>query len=528
MIKQDNYKYPDIPRGIQLLMDKLPFFILLIDNEHNIYYANNAVAKFLNKSHGEIQGKYCPMLIHGKKCAVDECTLEKSLRTGTWSNTEYKDERSGRWLKTFICPTDLKTNSGKKLYYHTARDITEQKAVLQDKDLLFAIEEITSRILRVGLENIPLEKMLNRMLYEILDNEYISLVEKGYVFLVEEEGFLHLAAAKNMPSAVRKVCSEIKFGQCLCGRAAKRQELIFTDHINEEHDTSYEGIKPHGHYIVPLILEGETAGVLCFYTKPGEQRDEKKEKFLRAVADVITGIIKHTKTEAALLEKEKLAGVGQMTAGIVHELNNSLTAMIPNIELLEEDIREIIPDESKEDLSQLRKGALRMKKMLSSILSYSRVSDRKEPGYIHINDIIEETLELLSPVIKKSKAEIKKSLSEVPRLRLPGDKIIQVFVNLIKNSLQALDKQENPVIEIETSYESSDNRVVIKLTDNGEGIEEKKLAKIFQPFYSTKPKGKGTGLGLSIVSDIIKSLEGTIDVQSQIGEFTRLIIKFPA
>lgn len=260
-------------------------------------------------------------------------------------------------------------------------------------------------------------------------------------------------------------------------------------------------------------------------------------------------------TQAQILQREKMASIGQVAAGVAHEINNPTGFIMSNLGTLrkyaerlsafiEVQTRTIeslnagdCPDELKEtkkklkldyilaDLEMLIKesldGAERIKQIVQNLKSFSRV-DEAEFKYSDINECIESTLNIVWNELKY-KATIKKDYGDLPKIKCYPQQLNQVFMNLLVNSAHAIEKQGEIVIKTW----NGDGALHISISDTGSGIPEDKIKKIFEPFFTTKPVGKGTGLGLSITYDIIKKHNGEITVSSEEGKGTEFTIKLP-
>ncbi len=128
-------------------------------------------------------------------------------------------------------------------------------------------------ILRLSLENIPPEEILKRTLALILSIPWLVFESRGCIFLVEDKpGVLVMKAQNGLAKQIQMSCAQVPFGKCLCGRTASTGEIFFSDHIDDSHEITYEGIIPHGHYSVPIMFGGTIFGVLNIYVKEGHNR----------------------------------------------------------------------------------------------------------------------------------------------------------------------------------------------------------------------------------------------------------------
>ncbi len=178
------------------------------------------------------------------------------------------------------------------------RDVTEQKRAEEEIQRSYDTQTVINSVLRLTQENVPLEELLKHTLDLILSIKWLSLESKGSMFLIEDSPeVLVMKVQKNLAGPVQKECARVLFGRCLCGRAALRQEIQFTDCFDERHEIRYEGMSSHSHYCVPIIFGGKTLGVINLYLNEGHSRDQRELDFLTAIANTLAGIIMRKKAE---------------------------------------------------------------------------------------------------------------------------------------------------------------------------------------------------------------------------------------
>jgi two-component system, NtrC family, sensor kinase len=262
-------------------------------------------------------------------------------------------------------------------------------------------------------------------------------------------------------------------------------------------------------------------------------------------------------TQLQLVESEKMASLGQLTAGVAHEINNPINFVSSNIKPLRRDIKDIInlidsleaevPDEIKlkiaayksnieydvvlEEIDLLLKGieegANRTVDIVKGLKNFSRL-DEHEFKVADIIEGIESTFILLNSNLGNT-IKVTKNYQPIPEIECYPGKLNQVFMNILSNSIYAIRKQfgnnAGGHIKIETLLQ--DQMIRISIEDNGVGISSDKISKIFDPFFTTKDVGEGTGLGLSIVYNIINMHQGKIHVESDHGIYTRFLISLP-
>ncbi|NTU50312.1 MAG: GHKL domain-containing protein [Desulfobulbaceae bacterium] len=272
-------------------------------------------------------------------------------------------------------------------------------------------------------------------------------------------------------------------------------------------------------------------------------------------------------SQTQLIQSEKMASLGQMVAGLAHEINTPLGYVRSNVEAIKETQDEVVSVTNQFELTQrklvageldnieetlkrnhvllksikrnpafqqsnlLLNGAIegldKIQDLILNLKNFSRL-DEAEMKDADINNGIETALKIAHNVLKY-RVMLTKEYSDLPMVRCYPAQLNQVFLNLLINAAQACENPKDPDYKghIIIKTQNVDGKVIIEVTDNGCGIPEDKLAKIFEPFYTTKPVGKGTGLGLSIVYQIIERHNGKIAVRSKMGVGTTFRIELP-
>ncbi len=233
-----------------------------------------------------------------------------------------------------------------------------------------------------------------------------------------------------------------------------------------------------------------------------------------------------------IIETGKLASIGELAAGIAHEINNPVAIMVEEAgwikDLLEEEeFRQSENlDEFERALSQIKTQGRRCKEITYKLLSFARKTDSRVQE-THINDLIRELVALSEQRAKYAKISIHTDFqNDLPATYLAQSELQQVLLNLINNAIDAMENRGGE-LTISTHFEIEENVILIEISDNGPGIPEANLSRIFEPFFTTKPVGKGTGLGLSICYGIIQKMGGQINVKSVIDSGTTFYIRIP-
>jgi PAS domain S-box-containing protein len=305
------------------IVNNLPFYVMLVDADHHILLVNNAVEKRLGVNPDQIIGKYCPKVVHGLNGPFPGCPLEEAVETGHAVEREFFEPKSERWVASGVYPTGLKTSDYRAVFFHMTQDITERKQAEQKLLSSYQTQTVFSKLLNISLLDIPLKKQLQRILNHIISIPWIELKRKGSIFLVEDDpGVLVMKAHYELAPQLLKMCKQVSFGRCLCGRAALSGQVEFADCVDSRHENQYEGISPHGHYCIPILSAGKVVGVINIYIEEKHEQNKREVEFLCAVADMLAGIIKRKQAEDEIQQnlhnlRKAIEGSIELTALIV-------------------------------------------------------------------------------------------------------------------------------------------------------------------------------------------------------------------
>jgi two-component system NtrC family sensor kinase len=224
-------------------------------------------------------------------------------------------------------------------------------------------------------------------------------------------------------------------------------------------------------------------------------------------------------TQLQLIQSEKLASIGQLTAGIVHDVKNPFAVIMGMAEVLADD--ENIDEETRHGLKVIRESAVKGNTIVSDLLKFARQS-KPEMRYRDLRETVQTSMRLTAYLTRKYNTTA--DLPEIPLMvTYDSQQVEQVLINMIHNAVQAMPDRGALRIGLKTVG----NTAQISVEDSGCGISAEHVKRIFDPFFTTKPEGEGTGLGLSVSYGIIANHGGKIDVESEIGKGTTFTIVLP-
>lgn len=227
---------------------------------------------------------------HPMMVAMEQSTRVNDLRAAVNRCLEFKKLREA-----------LQQNAAR---LHSEMENRKQAEEFADRALTTRIA--ISALLETGLESMALSRQIEVILDIILTIPWFSGLRKGVFFLMDNQtGQLRLAGQRYLTESIVSSCAQVPLGHCLCGRAAQRQEIVFSGSLSDEHENRYEGIQPHGHYCVPVVSKGHLLGVLCLYVPDGHQWRSDEEALLTTISHTLALILEHRQIESELGKAEE-------------------------------------------------------------------------------------------------------------------------------------------------------------------------------------------------------------------------------
>ncbi|MFA7061039.1 MAG: PAS domain S-box protein [Pedobacter sp.] len=510
---------------LSMAVDQSSSTIVMTDVDGTIEYVNRKFTDTSGYTAEEAIGKNPRILKSGELSPEIYTGLWKTISSGKTWNGEFHNRRkddSLYWESASIAPLvdDRGTITG---YLAVKDDITERKQNDARFAELFRLVEHGKREWEETLDHLRDFVILadsnhciiryNRILADLTGNSVDKLAGLDWRELLKKSGFIFVSFAENR-------------GELLHSSSARYYDIN----------------------IYPIIEQNENKGFVVSLNDTTELRNIAKE-LEKAYSEL-------EETQLQLFQQEKMASVGQLAAGVAHEINNPMGFISSNLGSLEKYVNRLaefislgdqavaasgdsavktqmqdarkrlkidhLLDDSHQLIAESLEGASRVRRIVQDLKSFSRV-DQAETAYINLNEALETTINIARNEIKYV-ATLNREFGDIPQIRCFPQQLNQVFLNLLVNAAHAMEEKQG-TITVRTFSKGED--VLVQVSDTGSGMPEDVMKRIFEPFFTTKEVGKGTGLGLSISYDIIKKHGGDIMVESEVGVGTDFTVRLP-
>ncbi len=432
--------------------------------------------------------------------------------------------------------------------------------------LFIQAQKIARKKVEVANEKLAWEYRVSKLLHEITLKTYdlddaeraysvvIAAVcealqwEVGHVFVSTggKQSVLRSAATWHLSdftrySAFRECTESMQFGrgEGLPGRAWERESVVWVSNVKSEIMFSRRDFLPESPRIigvaVPVVVEGETAAVLEFFTERPPLNEENLARFFELLGLQLANVISRQRVArrekeqlAALVSASKMAALGEIAAGVAHEINNPVSSISLTSHLMSTLSKTggLDAEAVQTNTSRIKACVQRISTIVSELRDFSRDSSADPFTAVPVSKIVEETLDLCSA--RFASRGIKFELGNFPPewcIDCRASQISQVLLNLLNNAYDAVVGLDTRWIRLEGR--EVDDAIEISITDSGPGVDEEVAEKMMVPFFTTKPPGMGTGLGLSISSNIVTDHGGQLrlDPTSNNTRFTVLLPK---
>jgi len=455
----------------------------ILSHEGEILELNKAASEILESEKGEIIGKNFLDLIDKSDKEKFRLIFTDTIINSRNGNIFAKWNINKRELDLDITISPVPTTEEKSqhLFFILARDLTEQKRNEIDLLRFYYVAENTVNPLQIA-------DVEGKMVY--VNRAFIQASGYSKEELLGQNPRI-FSSHKHSKKFWSKMWNTVKTGKAWVGEVENKKK---------------GGDPFYTQLLVSPILD-HNGNLSAFF---GIHRDLKEKRIM----------------EQQLIHTQKMESIGTLAAGVAHEVGNPLASISALVQVVQ---RSTDDQFIKEKLELVKSQVTRISKIIRDLVDFSRPSNY-ELQLTDINQNVAEAIEIIKVGTKAKNISFDRSLNEkVPLLPLVADQIQQVFVNIILNAVDAI-LELNPPRQDSTIFASTDvvgDNVIITFEDDGVGISEDNISKIFEPFYTTKKEGRGTGLGLWVSYGIIKSFQGDIIVESKEGRGTMFKILLP-
>jgi PAS domain S-box-containing protein len=283
--------------------------VIIHNKQGEIEYVNPKFTEITGYAFEEALGKKPGDLMQGSESTQPHETQDwwMTVQTGrTWHGEFHNKRKDGSEFWEYATITPVYDQDGIiSNFVEIKQDVTEEKLLQESLRRSHEQQQVIDSLLRISLEGRPTNDLLEDIIDQLLSISWMKLTPKGGIFLMDEKSRkLHLHTHRNLAPELQVKCAQIVPGQCLCGLAALKKEIQFSDCLDDRHDIRYEGIEEHGHYNIPILQGDHILGVIVLYLPHGYKKIKEDEPFLRAVADAVSGILSRKRAEESLLESE--------------------------------------------------------------------------------------------------------------------------------------------------------------------------------------------------------------------------------
>lgn len=411
--------------------------------------------------------------------------------------------------------------------------------------------DVLYKIASTGAKTLDPQNVLEKTFTEMMGLRALRIEKKGAVFLVDEkEKELRLIKAFNFLPEHEAICSSVPFGECLCGISASEGKIILSKSYLEDkrHVRTYNGIKGHGHIILPLRSEDKILGVICLYIKENVIVSEQEIQLYQSISDITSTALQNAlthkhiedKVEERTVELERArqmaeianAAKSEFLTNMSHELRTPLNSIMGFAQVIRDGMIGSITDEQKEYLTDILESSKHLLKLINEILDLSKIEAGKtELELIEFNlmELIEESLSMFKEKALRHNINVSYNIEEgIENIIADRVKIKQVILNLLGNAMKFTPDGGSIMLMAERSGKDF---IEVSITDTGAGISENDLKLLFQPFSQLESvitkKHPGTGLGLNISKRLIELHGGKIWAESEIGKGSRFTFVIP-
>ena len=532
--------------------------LIALDAQRCFVWINDYCADLIGYDLDEIKGRNIELLEAGHYTNEQVQGLWRKVDTGETVRfrNQYRS-KSGEtaWVQAVL--TAERDEDGNITGYCTAfTDVSDLVDAAKTRKRMISRAEYTrivNKVFEIERADMPLDAILRRALDILFKVPWLDVLSKGGVFLLDpdDDQTLRLACSHSLGPDIESLCARVRFGHCLCGRAAQMRQLIHASCVDERHEVRFDAMQPHGHYNVPIMIGGDLVGVLVVYLEHGMQKTRDHEAFLTEFANALGVLIGFKQREEALVAKKQEALVAAELAQkamieaqkaeqaksnflstMSHELRTPMNGIVGMLHVLK--MSELDP-EQEDNINLALSSADLLLNIINDILDFTKL----EYGALKLEDLpvdlpamAGEMAAAFTPLAREKGLEIRYTLADDLPRRIMGDptRLRQICNNFLSNAIK-FTSSGHVLLEFERQPGDGEGTLLIKVTDTGIGLDEEAAKVIFDRFTQaddsiTRQFG-GTGLGLSICRELATAMGGEVGVDSEKGKGSTFWVRLP-
>ncbi|MBI5633894.1 MAG: PAS domain-containing protein [Nitrospirae bacterium] len=512
--------------------DVIPDLIAVIDKDHRIIRANKAMAEKMGLEPKELLGKKCYELFHKISGPIESCPHARLLHDNQEHTAEIYEKEFGAYFLVSVSP--LLDSKGSFIgSVHVARDITAQKRDAADlmtyrNRLEELVDQRTNELAETN-ENLRMEILSHKETAEALqlsEGRFRQLSQQFNVLLDAIPDSLVL-----MSPELKVMWANKSARQTLMPAEAQHSEYCYTLWHKQDRPCDNCPVLKSFQSGNPEAIQLSTPDSRIWAVRSYPIKNDQGE--VESVMELSTDITEKKSIQAEQMRANHLASIGELAAGVAHEINNPINGIINYAQII---VNSAGPaDREYEIAKRIIKEGERISFIVTSLLSFAR--ERKEEKIpVQVQQVLSDTLALTETQLKKSGIDLRLEIDpHIPLIKGHAQQIQQVFLNIINNARYALiqkypNSDPDKIFRITAGEAIIDGEPFVQIVfeDHGIGIPAHIVDKVMSPFYTTKPVGIGTGLGLSISHGIVVDHDGRLSVESEEGAYTRIIVALPA
>ncbi len=370
--------------------------------------------------------------------------------------------------------------------------------------------------------NIPL--LLQKTLDKVFD---VFRADRAYIMRIDENGKLRLAASR----ISEKIGDEqVPISRTIINDVVEKQVgVLCSNAMSDSRFASGKSVHDFGirsAICAPINGRDKILGVIHIDCSVSEHAYSTEQLRLLTAIGYQTGLaIENVKLHQSAVQSERLAAVGETVAHLSHHIKNILQALDAGVELVEKGLEADDAGKAKKSWPIVQRNLERINGLILNMLAFSK-SRQPLLENVNVNHVIRECTDLFAGQADERGVALLTDLDDMPPIPADAGGLSQALLNLVTNALDAVEDDKG-VVTVASKYDSMHRQVTIRVFDNGSGIEEDQIDRIFTPFFSSKGQ-KGTGLGLAVARKVAEEHHGSIDVDSSVGEGTTFTITLPA